>query len=72
MKSQKQKILSMLNETERAIYQEFMNRTIALLQRGWLASAQDLIEKWRKVVDLFDQIKGHLNVLLEENKNDSC
>ena len=70
MKSQKQKILSMLNETERAINQEFMNRTIVLIQRGWLASAQDLIEKWQKVEDLFDQIKDHLNVLLEEDKEE--
>ena len=70
MKSQKQKILSMLNETERAINQEFMNRTIVLIQLNWLASAQDLIEKWQKVEDLFDQIKDHLNVLLEEDKEE--
>jgi len=70
MDSQKKKILSMLDETERAIYQEFMNRTIVLLKRGWLASSQDLIEKWRGVVSFFEQIRGHVSVLLQEDEEE--
>ena len=60
----------MLDEVEREINQELTNKAITSLRRSWLAPAQDLIEKWSKILTLLDQLRSHLNVLLEEDKEE--